>query len=159
MKTIIWKKIGFALGSFTIVTLTMVLVSGCVVEPDGRVGFAPVVVAAPPPPPPVVVEPQPVVVEVPDDYVWDGYEYVGLVGGVYFYLGPGSVWLRCEPWRFERFHGWEREHADWHAHAIRNDRYRNDSHGHYQPRHDKRDEGRHDRGDEGRHDKGDEGRH
>ena len=102
--------------------------AGCVVEPSGRV-----VVGVPPP---VVVEPEPVMI--PDDYVWDGYEYVGLVGGVYFYLGPGNVWVRCEPWRLERFHGWEREHPDWHAHAIRNDRYRTDSHGHYQPRRDDR---------------------
>ena len=115
--------------------VTSALVSGCVVEPDGRVGFQTgVVVAAPPPV---------VVVEVPDDYVWDGYEYVGLVGGAYFYLGPGNVWLRCEPWRLERFHGWEREHADWREHAVRNDHYRNDSHGHYQPRHEKRDDDRH----------------
>lgn len=139
MKMIIWGKIGFAVG-ISIVTLTVVLVSGCVIEPNGQVAFAPVVVAAPAP---VVVEPQPVVVEVPDDYIWDGYEYVGVVGGVYFYLGPGNVWLRCEPWRLERFHGWERGHADWRQHAIRNDHYRNDSHGHYQPRHDKRDEGGH----------------
>lgn len=132
MKMIMWKKIGFVPGISSIVTLTLALVSGCVVEPNGRVGFAP-----------VVVEPQPVVAEVPDDYVWDGYEYVGLVGGVYFYLGPGDVWLRCEPWRLERFHGWERGHADWREHAVRNVRYRNDSHGHYQPRHDKRDEDRH----------------
>jgi hypothetical protein len=106
----------------------LVWASGCVVEPSGRV-----VVGVPPP---VVVEPGPVLV--PDDYVWDGYEYVGVVGGVYFYLGPGNVWVRCEPWRLERFHGWEREHPDWHAHAIRNERYRTDSHGHYQPRRDDR---------------------
>ena len=99
-------------------TLTWVLVSGCIVEPEGR--YEARVVVAPPP-----VE----VVVVPDDYVWDGYEYVGLAGGVYFYLGPGNVWLRCEPWRVERFHGWERGHPDWRAHAVRNDRYRNDGRG------------------------------
>jgi hypothetical protein len=130
------KITAFALGISSLTALA--LVSGCVVEPDGRVYVRPLVVAAPPP---VVVEPAPEVtvdVGVPDDYAWDGYEYVGLVGGVYFYLGPGNVWLRCEPWRLDRFHGWERDHPDWHAHAIRNDRYRNDSHGHYRPRHDDR---------------------
>ncbi|HSY16919.1 MAG TPA: hypothetical protein VK815_01230 [Candidatus Acidoferrales bacterium] len=128
----------------------LVLVSGCVVYPDGRMRLAapvvyapppPVVYAPPPPPPPVVYEtPPPVVVEepvmVPDSYAWDGYEYVGVVGGQYFYLGAGNVWLVAEPFRLERFHGWERGHPDWREHAIRNDRFRNDSHGHVQPRHD-----------------------
>ena len=93
------------------------LISGCVVSPYGGVA---------------VVAPAPAVtVDVyPDDYIWDGYEYVGIVGGAYFYLGPGNVWLRCEPWRLERFHGWERYHSDWHAHAIHNERYRHDDGGH-----------------------------
>lgn len=116
----------------------LVVVSGCVVEPNGRVGLLmPEVVVAPPvvyaAPPPVVVE-EPVMV--PDSYAWDGVEYVGLVGDQYFYLGGGNVWLVCEPFRLERFHGWERGHADWREHAIRNDRFRNDSHGHFQPRRD-----------------------
>jgi hypothetical protein len=110
-------------------------VSGCVVEPNGRVAFQPFVVVAPQPM--VVVAPPPVEVApamVPDSYVWDGYEYVGLVGDQYYYLGPGNVWLFCEPFRLERFHGWERGHADWRNHAIRNDRYRTDRNGHVQPR-------------------------
>jgi hypothetical protein len=65
---------------------------------------------------------------VPDSYAWDGYEYVGLVGDQYFYLGPGDVWLVCDPFRLDRFHGWERGHPDWRAHAIRNDRFRKDAH-------------------------------
>ena len=73
---------------------------------------------------------------VPDSYAWDGYEYVGFVGDQYYYLGPGHVWLFCEPFRLERFHGWERGHADWRSHAIRNDRYRTDRNGHVQPRRD-----------------------
>lgn len=126
MKT---RTTAFVLGIASIATLA--LVSGCIVDPDGRVVYrAGVVVDAPPP---VVV-----VDEVPDDYYWDGFEYVGLVGGAYFYLGPGNVWMRCEPWRVDRFHVWERDHTDWREHAVRNDRYRNDSHGHYQPRHDAR---------------------
>jgi hypothetical protein len=103
-----------------------VLVSGCVVEPNGRIALEPLVIA-PAPVGPVLV---------PDSYVWDGYEYVGLVGDQYFYLGPGNVWVVCEPWRLERFHGWERGHPEWRNQAIRNDRYRTDSHGHVQPRHD-----------------------
>ena len=112
----------------------LVLVSGCVVEPSGRVAFAPVVVAAPAP---VVVAEAPGPVMVPDGYVWDGYEYVGLVGDQYFYLGVGNVWLVCDPFRLDRFHGWERGHPDWRDHAVRNDHYRNDSHGHFHPRHDR----------------------
>ena len=123
------------------------LVSGCVVEPNGQVAFAPVVVAPAPvyyaPPPAYVPAPQveyapDVTVMVPDAYVWDGYENVGIVGGVYFYLGPGNIWLRADPFRIDRFHGWERSHPDWHAHAIRNDRFRTDAHGHFQPLRDDR---------------------
>lgn len=113
----------------------LVLVSGCVVEPNGRLAFQPIVVAAPQP---VYVAPQPVEVApvmVPEAYTWDGVEFVGVVGDQYFYLGPGNVWLVCEPFRLERFHGWERDHHDWRDHAIRNDNYRKDAHGHVQPRH------------------------
>jgi hypothetical protein len=82
-----------------------------------------------PAPPPIVVAPPPVaVVPVPDSYVWDGTEYVGVVNGQYFYLGPGNVWLAFGPDQFARFNGWERGHADWRTHAIRNDRYRGDAH-------------------------------
>ena len=120
----------------------LALVSGCVVEPDGRVVYQPPVVAVAPPvvvetPPPVEVAP-PEPVYVPDGYTWDGYEYVGLVGDQYFYLGPGNVWLACEPWRLERFHGWERGHPDWRGHMTVNVRYRRDAHGHVAPRHDDR---------------------
>src|SRR5579863_3586152 len=68
------------------------LMPGCVVEPNGRVAFQPFVVVAPAPvyvaPPPPVVEVAPVMI--PDSYMWDGYEYVGLVGDQYYYLGPGN---------------------------------------------------------------------
>ncbi|HEV7925932.1 MAG TPA: hypothetical protein VGR14_11280 [Verrucomicrobiae bacterium] len=75
------------------------------------------------PPVVAVVPPGPAVVEVgvPDAYVWDGFEFVGFVGGRYMYLGPGGGWLVCEPWRLDRFHGWERGHADWRNHAVRNE--------------------------------------
>ena len=102
-------------GLSSLAALATVLVTGCVVEPDGRVGVAAGVVVTPPPAEVVVY---------PDDYYWDGYEYVGIVGGDYFYLGPGNVWVRCEPWRVERFEGWERGHPDWRGHAVHNERYR-----------------------------------
>jgi hypothetical protein len=123
----------------------LMLMSGCVVEPNGQVAFQPFVVApapvyvGPPPvyvgPPPVYVAPPVVDVQigVPDYYVWDGYENIGLIGGSYFYLGPGNVWLGAEPFRLDRFHGWEGSHPDWRNHAILNDRFRNDRFGHAQP--------------------------
>jgi hypothetical protein len=145
MKPIIRNKTVFALGVSGIAALS--LLSGCVVEPSGRVVFRPLVVeparrvvvvpAQPPPPPPpapvvVTVAPEPVLV--PDDYVWDGYEYVGVVGDQYYYLGPGNVWIVCDPVRFGRFHDYIRIHPDWHVHV----RFRTDAHGRYQPRRDDR---------------------
>jgi hypothetical protein len=67
-------------------------------------------------PPPAAV----VTVGVPDAYVWDGVEFVGMVGGSYMYLGPGGVWLGCDSIRLARFHGWERGHPDWRRTATRN---------------------------------------
>ncbi len=87
-------------------------------------------------PAPVIVAPAPPVVTVqavPDSYVWDGTEYVGVVGSQYYYLGPGNVWLTLDGPRVARFHDWERGHADWRTHAIRNDKYRRDAHGHEAP--------------------------
>jgi hypothetical protein len=118
----------------SVTTVGLALVSGCVVEPSGRLAFEPVVVVAPAP---VVYAPAPEPVLVPDEYVWDGYENVGIVGDQYYYLGPGNVWIVADPFRLDRFHGWERGHGDWRGHAIRNDRYRRDSRGHEQPRHDR----------------------
>jgi hypothetical protein len=118
----------------SITTAGLAFVSGCVVEPNGRVAFEPIVVEAPPP---VVYAPAPEPVMVPDTYVWDGYENVGFVGGQYYYLGAGNVWIVADPFRLDRFHGWERGHPDWRGHAIRNDRFRKDSRGHVQPRRDR----------------------
>ena len=92
---------------------------------------APVVTVQVPAPPAVTVE-----ATVPDTYVWDGNEYVGVVGTQYFYLGVGDVWLPFDSVRVARFHDWERLHADWRDHAIRNDLYRHDAHGHEVVRHD-----------------------
>lgn len=100
------------------------LVSGCVIRPYGEVYVGP--------PPVDVVATEPVMI--PDTYVWDGYENVGLVGGQYYYLGAGNVWLVADPFRLERFHGWEGGHPGWRDHAIQNDRFRTDRNGHFQPR-------------------------
>ena len=106
--------------------------------------------AQPPPPPPVVIAPPAVVVQpppaavvpvpgvtvtvgVPDNYVWDGTEYVGWIGDQYYYLGPGNVWLEMGGDRLAHFRTWERDHADWHTHVIRNELYRRDAHGHDHP--------------------------
>jgi hypothetical protein len=92
----------------------------------------------PPPPPPVQVAPIPapgvtVTVGVPDSYVWDGYEYVGVIGNQYYYLGPGNVWMVMPKDRYVRFHTWQGNHQDWRTHAIRNDLYRRDAQGHDHP--------------------------
>jgi hypothetical protein len=117
----------------------LALAAGCAVDQNGHMAFVvpQLVVAAPPvyvAPPAVVEEP----FMVPDDYVMVDGEYMGLVGGQYFYLGAGGVWLVCDQARLERFHGWERGHPDWRAHAIRNDRFRKDARGQAAPRHDDR---------------------
>lgn len=127
----------FCLSRWPLCLTSLVLASGCVVEPRGRgrvyvrtappppavyVAPAPAPVYAPPPPPgPPVVEAAPVV---PETYVWDGYEYVGVMGDQYYYLGPGNVWITMEPFRLERWHSYIRVHPDWRGHAIRNERYR-----------------------------------
>jgi hypothetical protein len=92
---------------------------------------------------------------VPDTYVWDGVEYVGVVGSQYYYLGPDHIWLPFDAVRVARFHDWERVHADWRTHVIRNELYRHDAHGHDMPRHDdhSHDVINHDNHDNGGHDK------
>ena len=116
------KKIAVAIGLSTIAVLPLMAGPFITVQVP-----APVVTVQAPPPPAVTVE------AVPDTYVWDGYEYVGVVGTQYFYLGVGNVWLPFDSVRVARFHDWERIHADWRDHAIRNENYRNDAHGHEMP--------------------------
>ncbi|HTX20662.1 MAG TPA: hypothetical protein VMD27_02210 [Candidatus Aquilonibacter sp.] len=94
-------------------------------------------VPAPPPPTVIVQAPVPAVavtVGVPDTYVWDGTEYVGMVGDQYYYLGPGNVWIVCNPVRLARFHAWVKIHPDWRVHATVNMKYRLDAQGHAHPR-------------------------
>jgi hypothetical protein len=118
------------------------MVAGCTVtvSPPVAVVPAPAVVDVAPPPvvedspaPAVVVAPPAPVVAVPDSYVWDGVEFVGFVGPRFFYLGPGHVWLGCDPARLNRFHHWESYHPDWRQHTIRNVSYRRDAHGNFHP--------------------------
>lgn len=87
-------------------------------------------IPAPAPPPRVYIPPPAVTVEpaVPDYYVWNGDEYVGVVNGQYYYLGPGNVWIIMDTPRLRRFHDWERHHSDWREHEIRNEHYRNFNH-------------------------------
>jgi len=123
------KTTGWHTGLLLAAAGGLALFAGCVVRPDGRVSLEfPVITVAP-----VVVEAP---VMVPENYTWDGVEYVGLVGDQYFYLGPGNVWLVAGPDRLAYFHGWERGHSDWRNHATRNDNFRRDAHGHNQPRRD-----------------------
>jgi hypothetical protein len=128
------QKIAIAMGVSSLATLTLMAGPSISVQ----IGV--------PPPPPVVVAPAPAVTveAVPDDYVWDGYEYVGVVGTQYYYLGPDKVWLVMDAPRVVRWHDWEAHHADWRAHAIRNELYRRDAHGHEVPFHDQRQEIKHD---------------
>ena len=96
----------------------------------------PVVTVQVPAPVVTVQVPAPTItVAVPDTYVWDGFEFVGVVGTQYFYLGAGDYWLPCDSIRLTRFHGWERAHPDWRAHVIVNEHYRLDAHGHVHPWH------------------------
>ncbi len=95
-------------------------------------------IVAPPPPVVTVQVPAPAVtvqIGVPDSYVWDGYEYVGLIGGQYFYLGADNRWIACDPVRLAHFQGWEKAHMDWRAHATANAKYRLDAQGHNHPWH------------------------
>lgn len=98
-----------------------VLAAGCVARvyvpppPSVAVGVGPPPVVAPAPvpaPPPVAGA------YVPEDHVWDGYEYVGVAGGNYVYWN-GGAWLMCDPVILGRFHGWERYHPGWRRGAYR----------------------------------------
>jgi hypothetical protein len=129
-------KIVIAMGITSLAALPLMARPGVII----RVGAPPppaIVVQAPPPavivqtPPPAVT----VDVGVPDYYVWDGVEFVGVVGTDYYYLGPGNVWIMCDPVRLARFHTWEGTHVDWRAHATVNMHYRTDAHGHDHPWH------------------------
>jgi hypothetical protein len=99
-----------------------------------------IVISAPAPPPAVVVSaPAPAVTVVPDDYYYDGNEYVGLVGGQYYYLGPGNAWVVMDPVRFHRFNVWMGAHPDWRTHYVtHNVKYRDRIPAHAEPMHEDR---------------------
>jgi hypothetical protein len=147
-KKIITSAIGFiGLAAFTFITSSDLLAQPVAPPPPTVPAPAPVV---PPSAPAVVVQPpvavQPSVVipapgisvniGVPETYTWDGYEYVGVIGSQYYYLGPGNVWTILPADRLTRFRVWEKEHHDWRDHAIQNQLYRRDALGHDHPRND-----------------------
>jgi hypothetical protein len=101
-------------------TIGIAAAIACVAGPSLIITPPTVVISAPPP---VVVAPTPVVA--PDYYAWDGYEYVGVVGDQYYYLGPGNAWVVMDPVRLQRFHAWSGSHPDWRTHATHNVLYRN----------------------------------
>ena len=105
-------------------TLITIILSGCVVslKTPGLIISNPV--------PVVTYQPAVEVGIVPDVYTWDGFEYVGIVNGVYFYYGAGG-WYHCEPWRLERFHGWERGHGEWRSHETHNEHHQGGSNHHH----------------------------
>jgi hypothetical protein len=122
-------KIAIAIGVTTLAVLPLMSAPPVVTV---QVPVPAVTVQVPAPAPPAAT----VEVGVPDTYVWDGTEYVGMVGDQYYYLGPGNVWMTLDPDRVARWHDWEKAHADWHTHAIRNELYRRDAQGHDHPWHD-----------------------
>jgi hypothetical protein len=127
------KHIKFVIGLSTFTALAVLAAPPIVVvSPPVITVPAPVVVA----PAPVITTPVPaatVVSTVPDAYTWDGTEYVGVIGTQYYYLGPDQVWLPLDTVRWARFNDWQRVHTDWRTHAIRNELYRRDAHGHTFP--------------------------
>lgn len=145
----------FGVATLTMITAPSLMAQTVIVRPPSVTIQVPA-----PPPPPVVVAPVEVDV-VPDYYVWDGVEYVGVVGSTYVYLGPHHVWLPLPGPRLVFFHDWERSHHDWREHATENERYRLDAHGHEHPwkGHDKdhHDAGHHDSHDGDHHDHGHDG--
>jgi hypothetical protein len=104
-----------------------------------------VIITAPAPPTVVITAPAPPpvtpVVVVPDTYIYDGDEYVGVVGGQYYYLGPGGAWVVMDPVRVHRFQVYVHDHPDWHGHMVHNVKYRGVEHvpAHAQPVHDTHD--------------------
>lgn len=117
-------------------TKIIALLTGITGLATSTVLSGPVIIVQPPAPVVTVQVPAPVItVAVPDTYVWDGFEFVGVVGTDYFYLGAGGYWLPCDSVRLVRFHQWEKSHADWRAHATVNVNYRLDAHGHAHPWH------------------------
>jgi hypothetical protein len=118
---------------FSVATLITLMTAPALMAQTVIVRPPSISIQVPAPPPPAVVIAPPVVDVVPDYYVWDGAEYVGVVGDTCVYLGPHHVWLAMPAARLAFFHDWEKGHHDWRDHAIENERYRLDGHGHEHP--------------------------
>jgi hypothetical protein len=101
-----------SVGLLGLLTVMAVAVSGCYTAPPSvAVQSYPAPAVAPVPVPTTVTY-------VPDYYVWDGYEYVGVRGGEYMYW-RGNTWIAADPVIVGRFHGWERYHPGWRRNALR----------------------------------------
>ena len=98
----------------------LVLVSGCQITlTPGNTWYQP--------PPPVQET-----VMVPETYVEVDGVNVGIIGGQYYILS-GGVWV-IDRAHYAYYHGWFRDHPTyWREHAIRNELYRRDAHGHERP--------------------------
>jgi len=72
-------------------------------------------------------------VGVPDSYIADGDEFVGVIGTDYYYLGAGNLWIPFDAGRLAHFQSWEKNHADWREHSVLNAKYRTDAQGHFVP--------------------------
>lgn len=94
------------------------LITGTLVE-CGCYSPPPVATVQSPPPPVVAPVPPPTgyVTYVPEDYAWDGYEYVGVSGGQYVYWS-GGTWVLADPVIVARFQGWQHHHPEWRRHAM-----------------------------------------
>ena len=77
----------------------------------------------------------PVNTGVPDNYVWDGKEFVGVIADQYYFLNTGNIWLAMDSDHMTRFNDWAKEHRDWREHLVRNERYRLDAKGKWHPVH------------------------
>jgi hypothetical protein len=105
---------GAAVGLVSALALPCMAGSAIIITPPAP---PTVVISAPAPPVPVIVAP-PTVAIVPDDYYYDGTEYVGVVDGQYYYLGPGNAWVVMDPVRLHRFNVWIGAHPDWRTHYV-----------------------------------------
>lgn len=70
---------------------------------------------------------------VPSSYVWDGYENVGEVNGLYYYQGPDNAWISMDTQRLDRFQAWAAGHPNWRTYAVHTDRYRSGGAYHARP--------------------------
>lgn len=139
--------------AWSMVITTMSMVAGFAQQqyfpPPVNIPATPVAAPTPIPMPPPVVMPPPAVVAppvsvappsaatvaagVPDSYISDGDEFVGVIGTDYFYLGSGNLWVPLEAARLAHFQAWEVEHPDWREHAVLNAKFRTDAQGHFVP--------------------------